>query len=365
MKNQIFNFDSITFKKHKNSEGVQGLLQIGKYELSVVAGESFYSSVGRDYYEVDNRRRYLSFEVAIWEENQEEKQDISTRFFVGEFATDNNVLGWQSESQITRLIGKIESALPQQDMYYNYSPNGETCDAFIELQEKLGDKINIPALDKIKTSEDANNILVTESWTKFIGAGFMDNENVKIKHEEYDRYQSQIIDGKKYTFSISVLVSSLKIKYVDFVSSDYDDTTPHLKSFWLTPSKKANEYKYESYVIVGSSRALTPAGMLKKVEERNANCRISFNLWMEHEAAFNKQSELIKEAYPNAIITQGKSRYINTNRKMVVTFKAGSKLFFDISTWNKEPLTLTEVQDEQAVSYSNWSTWADRFNKQK
>ena len=87
-------FKDIKWKQHKLGKGfIQGLLMLdNSIELSVVAGKGMYSlprNAG------DSPEDFNKFEVAVFDED-------------GNFIMDdgNDVLGWQSRSDIDELIKK-------------------------------------------------------------------------------------------------------------------------------------------------------------------------------------------------------------------------------------------------------------------
>lgn len=83
-------FEDISWKQHRVGKGaIQGLLPLsGGFELSVVAGEFFYSTPRKNLGTPD---AFSSFEVAIF--NPE-----------GEFVFGDNVKGWQTREDINALL---------------------------------------------------------------------------------------------------------------------------------------------------------------------------------------------------------------------------------------------------------------------
>ena len=86
-------FKDISWKAHSIKGAIQGLLMLDSgMEMSIVAGKGLYS-LPRD--AGDSPDNFLKFEVAIFDED-------------GNFVMDdgNDVLGWQSRSDIDELIEK-------------------------------------------------------------------------------------------------------------------------------------------------------------------------------------------------------------------------------------------------------------------
>tara|TARA_R110002167_G_C12137077_1_gene599752 strand:- start:106 stop:405 length:300 start_codon:yes stop_codon:yes gene_type:complete len=92
-------FADIKFKKHRVIEGaIQGLLMLDNgIELSVVAGSSLYSLPGGGFNEIKLKgpEDVEKFEVAIIDQDGK---------FISNDDGDDTVLGWQSRSDIDKLI---------------------------------------------------------------------------------------------------------------------------------------------------------------------------------------------------------------------------------------------------------------------
>ena len=91
-------FNDIKWKKHRIGAGIQGELKLKNgWEISLVAGEGFYStpgcgdSISTDW-EGRNHNQYTSFEVAIINPNGN---------------IEGDVLGWQCRQKIDKLIKKL------------------------------------------------------------------------------------------------------------------------------------------------------------------------------------------------------------------------------------------------------------------
>ena len=97
------NFNDIKFGPHPNGRGIQGILKVNGFTLSVVGGSGMYSQPRED---KDRPWDFASFEIAVFDSNG----DWATQTFF----PDNGdvVLGWQDRAQINALIGKLQNHIP-------------------------------------------------------------------------------------------------------------------------------------------------------------------------------------------------------------------------------------------------------------
>jgi len=374
MNNQVKTFRDVSWKNHSalGDKGVQGLVTIGKYELSIVGGEGLYSTKGdRDWYKPNQSDYYVSFEVAVFEDNNEGGQDMTNRFFTGDFDDGGNgTLGWQSQYQINALISKIEDALKQKVVYYN-NHNLKQTEEFDEFL-KDNSELDYP---KVKAIADRHNNLNLEEKKKYEGfllSGWT-KDIVKLNTETEESDYVQIIKDTKVTIRIIQDITKMQIKYTRY-DEHYGMSTPTLKDSWISVEdgygsgyRSRKNGKFKCYSIVGADRQYTPAGLLKKTKETNENNTWSFDRYMEERRIFKLASEELTEKYPKASLTMGENRrtYTKDQTRIKATLPSGSSIEFTLYNYEEKGLRLEKAIDSQVLNFDTWEGWADRFNNQK
>ena len=99
----MMNFNDIKFGPHPNGRGIQGILKVNGFTLSVVGGSGMYSQPREDLNSVDD---FSSFEIAVFDS----RWDWATQTFFPDNGDD--VKGWVSRDEITELIGKLQNHIP-------------------------------------------------------------------------------------------------------------------------------------------------------------------------------------------------------------------------------------------------------------
>jgi hypothetical protein len=373
-------FQDIDWKNHSalGEQGVQGTLTIGQYELSVVAGQGLYSTAGKEsFYKPCRAGYYISFEVAVFQDVTEgEGQEFTNKFFYGDFDDrGSGVLGWQSKWQINDLIKRIEDSLKTVKIDFNNPyEKEEVTDEFKEKWldiEPLDTNNNLKTIKEIAESGKKINQEQTIKHQKFVDAGWVEGNNLKLEKEDRETDHSFIIGDTKYIITVHSEDVYVKVKYLKYVNS-YNVETPYLKWGWTSPSdaygngyRSSKNGKYTSYAIVGSERQYSAKGLLKKVAEVNESSQWNFDAYIKQRQAFNKAKEILQDKYPKATVKKGYARYDHTFRKIDLVFKSGSTIHFDVCDYGDTLLRLDKVIDKQRLTYDNWEGWADRFDNQK
>jgi len=99
----MISFNDIKFGPHPNGRGIQGILKVNGFTLSVVGGSGMYSTPREDLDSVDD---FSSFEIAVFDS----RWDWATQTF---FPDNGDVVkGWVSRDEINELIGKLQNHIP-------------------------------------------------------------------------------------------------------------------------------------------------------------------------------------------------------------------------------------------------------------
>ncbi len=376
MKKANLTFQDIDWKNHSalGEQGVQGTLAIGQYELSVVAGKGLYSTAGKEsFYKPCRAGYYVSFEVAVFQDVTEgEGQEFTNKFFYGDFDSNDDVLGWQSQYQINELIKRIEDSLKSIEINYNDIYNKqEVTEEFREIEQTIP-KEDLKTIREIAESGAKINQEQESKLKVFTDAGWVEGDNLKIDFVDRETKHSYIEGDTKYTITVNNTDKYVKVKYLKY-QNGWQVETPFLKWCWTTPTdayssgyyRSSKNGKYTSYAIVGSERQYSAKGLLKKVGEVNKESQWNFDAYINERQAYNKAKELLLSKYPKATVNKGYSRYDHSYRKIDLVFKSGSTLEFSVRDYGDKLLSLEKVIDKNKLSYDNWEGWADRFNNQK
>ena len=367
-------FQDITWKDHSalGEQGTQGNLTIGNYELSVVAGKGLYcqKNPDRDSYKPNNAYGYISFEVAVFKDTDDDSQEMTSQFFYGDFDDGGNgVLGWKSEYQINELIQRIENSLKtiKKDFNNPYQVK-EVADEFKAIENDLPKE----ALSRIRECAESgleSNEVEEAKYQEFLDAGWT-QDNCRIEKKERETEHSFIIGDTKYIITVYNFDFYVQVKFFDYVN-DWNVATPYLKWKWTTPRdaysngwRSRKNGKYTNYSIVGSERQYSAKGLLKKVKEVNKESQWNFDAYIKQRQSYNKANDMLEQKYPDATVVRGYSRYNHSWSKIDLVFKSGSKLKFDVYDYDDKLVRLLEVEDKHKLSFDNWEGWADRFNKQ-
>jgi hypothetical protein len=367
-------FNHLTWKDHSalGEQGTQGNLTIGNYELSVVAGEGLYCTKNpdRDGYKPNNHYGYLSFEVAVFKDTDEDGQEMTSQFFYGDLDDGGNgVLGWKSERQINDLIQRIENSLKtiKKDFNIPYQIK-EVTDEFKAIEKDLPKE----ALSRIRECAESgleSNEEQEAKYQEFLDAGWT-KDNCRIEKTERETEHSFIIGDTKYIITVHNINFDVQVKFFDYVNN-WNVATPFLQWKWTVPRDAySNGYssrkngKYTSYSIVQSERQYSAKGLLKKVAEVNETSQWNFDAYIKQRQSYNKAKDMLEQKYPDAKVVKGYTRYDHSWTKIDLVFKSGSKLKFDVYDYNDKLVRLLEVEDKHKLSFDNWEGWADRFNNQ-